>query len=285
MLNSIIIKNIATYDETGIEIKNLNKINFIFGGNGCGKTTISNFLLLQSHSDESINKYSSCSIEGKNLETTKFFTYNKRFRDLNFYTDADIPGVFTIGEENIEQIKQIQGKGTELFSAKTYVSNIQERIIKNKDEIKNNELKSAEKCWSIFKKFESDFKPALLGSGFIGTKNNFRNKILSTISSMGGETIHPKDSILERLKTLFNKKPEKISEIILHKTNPLSTMESSDIWKTVIVGKSDIDLSALINSLNITDWVNQGRSYIHGDICPFCQKNTIDSDFKHKLEE
>ena len=44
MIEKIEIKKVASYDETGIKIKNLKKVNFIYGANGCGKTTISNFL-------------------------------------------------------------------------------------------------------------------------------------------------------------------------------------------------------------------------------------------------
>ena len=42
MIQKIIIKNVATFDGRGVEIDHLKKINFIYGANGCGKTTISN---------------------------------------------------------------------------------------------------------------------------------------------------------------------------------------------------------------------------------------------------
>ena len=45
MIESIFIKNVATYNSSGIYINGLKKINFIYGANGCGKTTISNFIL------------------------------------------------------------------------------------------------------------------------------------------------------------------------------------------------------------------------------------------------
>jgi predicted ATPase len=44
MIQKIIIKNTATFDTEGVEIDNLRKINFIYGANGCGKTTISNVI-------------------------------------------------------------------------------------------------------------------------------------------------------------------------------------------------------------------------------------------------
>lgn len=36
MIDKIQVKNVATYDETGITIDNISKINYIYGANGCG---------------------------------------------------------------------------------------------------------------------------------------------------------------------------------------------------------------------------------------------------------
>ena len=48
-----------------------------------------------------------------------------------------------------------------------------------------------------------------------------------------------------------------------------------------IVGKSDIPIAKLIKKLENGDWVNQGRKYIYsGTKCPFCQKDTIDDNFR-----
>ncbi len=44
MIENITIKKVATYNNIGIQINDLKKVNFIYGANGCGKTTISNFL-------------------------------------------------------------------------------------------------------------------------------------------------------------------------------------------------------------------------------------------------
>lgn len=52
-----------------------------------------------------------------------------------------------------------------------------------------------------------------------------------------------------------------------------------------IVGKSDIPIAKLIKKLENGDWVNQGRKYIYsGTKCPFCQKDTIDDNFRKQLE-
>jgi AAA15 family ATPase/GTPase len=44
MLESITIKKIATFNDEGVQITDLKKMNFIYGVNGSGKTTISKFI-------------------------------------------------------------------------------------------------------------------------------------------------------------------------------------------------------------------------------------------------
>ena len=40
LITKIIIKNIASYNSNGVEIEELTKLNYFFGNNGCGKSTI-----------------------------------------------------------------------------------------------------------------------------------------------------------------------------------------------------------------------------------------------------
>ena len=44
MIKNINVKSCPPYDDLGAELKDCKKINFIYGANGSGKTTISEFL-------------------------------------------------------------------------------------------------------------------------------------------------------------------------------------------------------------------------------------------------
>ena len=70
MLKSITMRNVATYDNVGVTFDDLNKVNLIYGPNGTGKTTISNYLKHYSknriaYSPVVINFTSSISDSGK----------------------------------------------------------------------------------------------------------------------------------------------------------------------------------------------------------------------------
>ena len=104
MIENITIKDVATYDNSGIQVNDLKKVNFIYGANGCGKTTISNFLF-----NSSDDKFSNCSLVWQNDIPLNTLVYNKEFRERNF-GKGKLSGVFTLGEATAEQVKAIADK-------------------------------------------------------------------------------------------------------------------------------------------------------------------------------
>ena len=112
MIESISIKDVASYDNEGVVINDLKKINFIYGANASGKTTISNFIY-----DNSDAKFSACSLNWQNGLPMDVLVYNKGFRERNF-GKGKLSGIFTLGEATTEQIKEIEEKREELKKTK-----------------------------------------------------------------------------------------------------------------------------------------------------------------------
>ena len=92
MIESIFIKNVASYDNTGTQLSGLKKINFIYGANGSGKTTISNL-----SSGQTNIEFRDCSLQWRHGQVLNCLVYNKKFREQNF-GKGKIEGVFTLGE-------------------------------------------------------------------------------------------------------------------------------------------------------------------------------------------
>jgi len=94
------------------------------------------------------------------------------------------------------------------------------------------------------------------------------------------------DEIKEQSKTIFGDDPKDITPLKTISFDRLGQIENEEIWKKKVVGKSDVDIAKLIQNLNMNDWVNQGREYLQEDeICPFCQKQTITTEFRKQLED
>ena len=88
MISKISIKNIASYGETPAVLETDKKINLVYGLNGTGKTTLSNYL-----QDKDNDCFSCCSISG--LSNEKVLVYNQKFVTDNFYQDTQ-RGIFSL---------------------------------------------------------------------------------------------------------------------------------------------------------------------------------------------
>ena len=72
MIKSLSIKNIATFNDDGININDLKQINIIYGANGSGKSTIGKAIT-------NIDSYVQSSISWENDRPIEILTYNKDF--------------------------------------------------------------------------------------------------------------------------------------------------------------------------------------------------------------
>ncbi len=234
------------------------------------------------HAKEQTN-FSSCSLKWKNDQVMKILVYNKDFKERNF-GKGRIGGVFTLGEATKEEVQVIEDKTEELRLIKVAGEKKRETFNNQVTTRENLENNFKETSWiKIYKKYELIFKEAFVG--FLN-KENFKNKLLLE-SKKETTTLLSLEELKEKAQTIFGDEPLKIQNIAIIDFERLVEIENNLIWKKVIVGKANVNISALIQRMNLNDWVNQGRSYIQegDDICPFCQQSTITSDFKKQLED
>lgn len=70
----------------------------IFGNNGTGKTTLSRAL-----KDKRIE-----SISGESINNLNFVVYNVDYVKANFSENENLPGIFTLGKDNIKIENEIK---------------------------------------------------------------------------------------------------------------------------------------------------------------------------------
>lgn len=281
MIESISIRNIATYDNNGIQINDLKKVNFVYGANGTGKTTLSNLLYNPNNED---GKFNDCLVEWKNNTSLKTLVYNKKFKELNFGQGGKIKGIFTLGEATTEQINEINAKKGQLSKIQENIDRIEIRLQTEQNELQQKKDNFKESCWiDIYKDYEDDFKEAFSGAL---SKERFKDRLLNEFQN-NSVTLLTYDELKEKAQTIFGEIPQAISVINNVSYNDISQIQSDNIWETKIIGKSDVDIASLIQRLGINDWVNEGKKYIqeNENTCPFCQKNTITEDFRNKLNQ
>ena len=282
MIRTIKLNNCVPYQQA--ELSDCKKINFVFGANGSGKSTISTFF-----SGSTAPRFSQSYIEWNGQAHETIYVYNRDFRRNNF--QQTIPGVFTMGNATIEDINELEEMKRNLAQKKeewekkceSYNKQTQEVIPAREEQFKDD-------AWThILKANEEDFQKAF--EGLRGSKEKFISSLKSRITGIQYpiDAICGKADLLARAETLYCRKPERSERFTLNIKQWLDKIEEiriNPIWNTVIVGNADIDIATLIQELSNSPWVDQGRHYLrpNSKVCPFCQQETITDAFKAKLE-
>ncbi len=276
MIKDIAISGVATYDPPGITLNDLKHVNFIYGANGTGKTTISR--LIHNPSDAS---YSDCNVQWEGSTPLKTLTYNKDFRERNF-GKGTIDGVFTLGEATRRELDEINEKKIELDDIKKLIETKKHTVEGLRESSEGNTVQFTEDAWiKLYKVYEELFGDAFKG---FKSKERFKNKILEEYRDNDAELLSL-EALKPLVETLLGEKPVALSRLTIPKIDELLRVEKEGIWKKKVIGKADIDISKAINRLNISDWVSQGLEHVEGDTCPFCQENTITEELLHQFDE
>lgn len=283
MINSINISEVASYNADDHVMKDLGRINFVFGANGTGKTTISRVLANSGH-------FPTCSIDWEHGQVQTCKVYNVDFVKNTLTSLSEMPGIFTLGQDD-------SNKRNEINRMQELIKNENEKKVKTNIALqgengrggKREELalliqKYTDRIWKQKTKYSKS--PIITGlEGFLGSKARFREKILEQYAKKQEAPV-TYDQLLEKASTVFDKNVSFFDFIPEPDFTRILEVGESAILIKKIVGKEDVDISEVVKKLGNNDWVKSGMVYLdHSDgICPFCQR-TLEKDFRAKLEE
>lgn len=269
ILNLKAVKSYNPNDFTHINLSK--KINIFFGQNGSGKSTISGYFY-----DPDDPQYSKCSFSTS--KSYQYIVYNSRFVEDSFYNKSEQPGIFTLSKKNKETIEFIENKKKDNEILQKKIDQIDINIENNESKIKSIINNYEKNVWNKTKNIRDSCLKDLL-------KGHLTKKLLS---SKLDDINEAREIELIELKTKYNNlltfNDKSLNEITIPK--PFKVNNSKiEILKTSLISSSNSYLSELINELNNSDWVQEGINYIKNKSCPFCQKNTIDDDFKNGIKQ
>lgn len=280
------VKIFGTPPYTGSEqVVDAKQINFLYGLNGTGKTTISRFLRKQDDP-----RFSQCSVEWVG-SPIKCEVYNRDYVDENF-GETSVPGIFTLGEENItvkQQIETITSELTDLQKRAEMLNNELNGVDSAPglyQKLRKHEEEYTDKFWTVKQQLDREQSPLSLAiTGFRSKKDVFKTKITTEKQSNKSE-LKEKAELEKQCSQLFVAKVEKANPLSVPSFNELLAIENNDILQRVIVGKEDVDISGLIKKLGIDGWFKQGVSYLDRSdgVCPFCQR-PLEDDFINKVKD
>lgn len=282
MIESITVSDVATYGTTPEKISNLSFVNFFFGSNGSGKTTIGRVIAEET-------KFPTCSVTWKARTKLETLVYNCDFVDRNFNQSSELKGVFTLGEKQVDTLAKIDKEKQELDALNARVDRLSQVLFGvDGSGGKEKELGVIESnfktiCWA--QKQKHDVK---LQGGFEGYRNSserFKDKVLQEFTDNKAELLTLAD-LESKAEIVFGPKPTKESAVPFVASAALIAYEANPILKKRVIGREDVDVAAMIKKLENSDWVREGISFykINKGTCPFCQQSTSDAFAESLIE-
>lgn len=286
MIEQIEISGTATFGSTPSVLDQLSVFNFFYGPNGSGKTTISRLI-------EDVERHPSCSLVWKNGREMETLVYNRDFVDRVFVESDDLPGIFSLGNNNKELLADIKDTNKQIDKLKDERDKLKVVLDGHDgDSGKRGELIAAkqaltEACWQKRARLGESCNDAF--AGFRNSKSRFVEEVLSRQASKGTE-IRTKQYLQERAETIFGDPPSAAPQLTELDYSRLTAIGNPPILAKAIVGKKDIDIAALIKKLGNSDWVKAGQDFLTDseDRCPFCQQHlpaSLEQDLNDYFDE
>lgn len=280
MITTITVADIARFGPTPEVMDNLRVVNYIFGANGTGKTTLARVL-----ADPA--SHASCNCSWSNGLPLEPLVLNRDFVENHF---SQLRGVFTLGGKEKALEEQLASAIVDRQALQTAYNDLK-RTLEGDDgnggkkaELAAHEVRYRDKFWLPVEKIKQagTLTPPL--KGFLGNKETCKTKIIAEHKSNKG-TACSLTALEKRTATLFGRDPSAVEVLDPLQTTPIVAHETNAILGKRVIGKHDVDIAAMIQRLGNSDWVQLGVQYFRANdnICPFCQQNTADT-FGKSLE-
>ena len=283
MIERVVIKDVATFDHSEHVMENVGKLNFIFGSNGSGKTTISRVL-------KAPEKYTSCSLSWEGNMPIERRVYNSDFIEANFVPEMGLPGIFTLGEEESDtkqKIKDLEGKIKQLEEEQKKT----ELLLDGEDhkggkiaELEALKNQYVDRFWEQTKAYrEGSIRAAL--TGYLNSKGKFFTTVFERYKDSTIE-LRTYGDLEKKAASVFGSNHSALEEIPMIYFSNIEKLHNEQILSKKVVGKEDVDIGALIKKMGNSDWVKEGLKYRDDSEgrCPFCQRKLQDG-FYAQIEE
>ena len=266
MINKITISGVASYKNEAI-LETDKNINLIYGINGSGKSTFSEYLRKRANVE-----YVECSIEPViNDDEEEIFVYNENYVEEVFYNSDYQKGVFSLSKENVDARKKIDSANATL--QKLYVDNQKLKDGKKTEELAYTSTKSRyiDYIWKVKTQYTGgDRVLDFCFAGLKGSKETLFHHVIN-VNLLPNASTEDIDQIKKEIIQLNQYKGTVIPKI--PEFNFIAqSIENQHLFEEVITGNPNSRVAKLIDQLHNSDWVKVGLELDSPEMCPFCQR-------------
>lgn len=251
--------NRATF--TDVQVDGLTFVNFFYGNNGAGKSSIGHAI----EDDDGV-----VWADGKTAADYDVLVYNQDYINSNFENYGDLKGVFIFGEEDIEAKKKIATLTDEKKKKTDEKTAAGEEYKKKNAGVEAALAQFQDKCFSETADIRKRFEKCMDGKK---QKKSFAEAILQEKS--------PKEYDLSELERLYNIAFDDTaiaySEFKKAAATTYGSLPGKDLLDKPIISSSDTPFARFLKALGSTasDWVRDGHTHfsgVAGGKCPYCQQ-------------
>ncbi|WP_172580647.1 AAA family ATPase [Vibrio harveyi] len=278
MITQINLGNVASYRNT-TTLNTDKKVNIIYGLNGTGKSTFSNYFY-----EPDTHKYEDCSHTN---DGCKVLVYNQKFIRDNFYSKDSINGIFSLSKENKEAKERVEQLGKHIDQLSEKSEGYQADINKESDALKKATDTAEKKVWEIKTNYSGgDRVLKFCLDRLMGNKTTLFNHLVS-VPLQAVKPIKTIEQLKEEVAAIDGDKATTyaaLPKISLSELLP----EELELLKEIVIGNEDSPIAKLINQLKNSDWVSDGLQYlddIKDETCPFCQSKTITPELIAQIKD
>ena len=231
MIEQISIDTVASYTGGAAVLPQLRPINFIFGANGSGKTTISRVIAKpQVYANSTVTWTAGIPLE--------CLVYNRDFVEENF--TAHMRGIFTLGQEDAGTLRRID-------DLKKEIDEIQRTIRDRKHTLEgadgtggkrkeHSDLITAfqEACWKSKTQYEDRFREAF--RGVLNSRANFADRMFGEFEG-NTATLKALNELETRASTIFAEAKVRLERLSSLEAADVIALETDPILDKRVVGK------------------------------------------------
>ena len=259
----------ATYKGTGTAIAPT-YINYFFGNNGTGKTTIAKAIKTGS---------GVIYAPGKAAADYLPLVYDQDFIDANMRNYHNLPGVFTMNEANVKIQEQIDRKAAEQKKAQKISSDAfaeKDKKAKTKAALEKQLYKD---CWDKTEELRTVFEATQEGKK--GSKQKFAEEV-----KRHSPIQHDVEELKRMYDSVYSSTAKRYGRFsVVSDVSALDRISGCDILSLAIVNTSNTPFADFLKEVGSTEWVRQGHADYHekaGGKCPYCSRD-LPQNFEEML--